>query len=216
MSTETGLYRLMTWLSPAYPVGAYAFSGAIVDRQSAYRWIRDLVRMGNGRADLVFLKDAWDACRDVNKLSILARYAVAFQATAELRTETLAQGRAFANVTRDAWPESRVDAALDALGEDLAYPVVVGVVAGWHGISLGDAMIAYGHAFSANLVSAAVRLVPLGQTDGQRITADLEMDVECIAGEASTLTYDTVSNATFMSDIASMKHEVQYTRLFRS
>ncbi len=225
MSTDAGLYRLMTWLSPAYPVGAYAFShgleyavesGAIADRRSAYRWIRDLVRMGNGRADLVFLKDAWGSCADMERLAGIAEYAVAFQATSELRTETLAQGRAFAQVTRDAWPASQLDAALDAIGDNTAYPIVVGVVARCHGIAQRDAMIAYGHAFSANLVSAAVRLVPLGQTDGQRMTAELENDVQGAAREASALTHDTVSNATFMSDIASMKHETQYTRLFRS
>ena len=225
MSTESGLYRLMTWLSPAYPVGAYAFShgvehvvesGAIIDRESAYQWIRDLLRQGNGRADLVFLKDAWDACAETETLTGIARYAIAFQATSELRTETLAQGRAFANVTRDAWPTSRLGRVLDAIGEDLAYPVVVGAVARCHGIAKRDAMVAYGHGFAANLVSAAVRLVPLGQTDGQRMTAKLEGVVESSVEAASALTYDKVSNATFMSDIHSMKHEIQYTRLFRS
>jgi urease accessory protein len=225
MGTEPGLYRLMTWLSPAYPVGAYAFShglehaveaGELVDKRSAYQWIRDLVRMGNGRADLVFLKDAWEGCGDTEALAGIARYAIAFQATSELRTETLAQGRAFANVTRDAWPTSRFELVFDAIGEDLAYPVVVGAVARCHGIDQREAMIAYGHAFSANLVSAAVRLVPLGQTDGQRMTAELEADVESAVRDATALRYDTVSNATFMSDIQSMKHEIQYTRLFRS
>ena len=230
MSTESDLYRLMTWLSPSYPVGAYAFShgieyavesSAVTDRISAYQWISDLVLKGNGRADLVFLKSAWEACAweactSEERLADTARYACAFQGTSELRTESLAQGRAFADVTRDAWPASNLDKVLEAIGEDTAYPVVVGAIARCHEIGQQSAMIAYGHAFAANLVSAALRLVPLGQTDGQRMTAALEGDIKVAVTEASALTYDTVSNATIMSEISSMKHETQYTRLFRS
>lgn len=225
MSSDTALYRLMTWLSPSYPVGAYAFSHGIEnaverdyirDRDTALDWIRDLVLHGNGRSDLVFLKEAWDAYGDSAALRQIAAYAVAFQTTNELRTESVAQGRAFAEVTREAWHSERLIESLDAIADAPAYPVVVGVTAAAHAVGREDTMLAFGHAFAANLVSAAVRLVPLGQTDGQRMTAALEPDVGAAIGEATTLSRHTVSNATIYSDICSMNHETQYTRLFRS
>ncbi len=225
MSTDPALYRLMTWLSPAYPVGAYAFShgvenaverGFVHDRDSTLEWIRDLVRHGNGRADLVFLKEAWDSGDNTGALAKLARHAVAFQATSELRTESLAQGRAFAEVSRSAWHTPALDVRLEAVADAPAYPVVVGAVAAAHGIARDSTMMAYAHAYTANLVSAAVRLVPLGQTDGQRVTAALEADVKDAVAQANTLTCHTVSSATIYSDICSMNHETQYTRLFRS
>lgn len=225
MSTDTALYRLMTWLSPSYPVGAYAFShgienaverGFVRDRNTAFEWIRDLLRHGNGRADLVFLKEAWDAYDDNDALRQIAQHAVAFQTTSELRTESVAQGRAFIEVTRNAWPTESLHEHLDALADAPAYPVIVGAVAGAHGVGREDTMLAFAHAFGANLVSATVRLVPLGQTDGQRMTADLETDVAAAVADASTLSRHTVSNATIYSDICSMNHETQYTRLFRS
>ena len=225
MSTDSALYRLMTWLSPSYPVGAYAFSHGLEnavernfvhDRDTALGWIRDLVLHGNGRADLVFLKEAWEAGGDTQALKGLARYAVAFQTTSELRTESVAQGRAFAKVSRSAWQTRELDAALDAIAEAPAYPVVVGAVAAAHDVARESTMLAFAHAFAANLVSAAVRLVPLGQTDGQRMTAALEGDVTVAVSDACALTRYTVSNATIYSDICSMNHETQYTRLFRS
>jgi urease accessory protein len=225
MSTDSALYRLMTWLSPSYPVGAYAFShgienaverGFVHDRDTALEWIRELVLHGNGRADLVFLKEAWEARGDTRALDALARYAVAFQTTSELRTESVAQGRAFGEVSRNAWQVPELDAVLDAVAEAPAYPVVVGAVAAAHDVARESSMLAFAHAFAANLVSAAVRLVPLGQTDGQRMTAALERDVTAAVSDAGTLTRHTVSNATIVSEICSMNHETQYTRLFRS
>ena len=225
MNTDTALYRLMTWLSPSYPVGAYAFShgienaverGFIGDRESALEWIRDLLRYGNGRADLVFLKEAWDAHDDRESLQSIARHAIAFQASSELRTESIAQGRAFAEITRNAWQDPILDTALEAIADSPAYPVVVGAAAASHGIDREATMLAFAHAFCANLVSATVRLVPLGQTDGQRITAALEPEVMAAVTDAGSLSRHTVSNATIYSDICSMNHENQYTRLFRS
>ncbi len=225
MSTDAALYRLMTWLSPSYPVGAYAFSHGlenaverdyVQDRDTALDWIRDLVLHGNGRADLVFLKEAWDARGDTKALKDLARYAVAFQTTSELRTESVAQGRAFAEVSRNAWQTGEMDEVLEAVADAPAYPVVVGAVAAAHEVARESTMLAFAHAFAANLVSAAVRLVPLGQTDGQRMTAALEEDVTAAVSDACALTRYTVSNATIYSDICSMNHETQYTRLFRS
>ncbi|HKL62902.1 MAG TPA: urease accessory protein UreF [Woeseiaceae bacterium] len=223
------LFRLMSWLSPAYPVGAYAFSHGleqaveadqVTDRDGARKWIAAVMAMGGGYADLVFAGAAWDidagrqtaldALRELNQL------ALAFQGTAELRLESTAQGRAFASVTADAWPCAATEALTQLSRDEIVHAVAVGAVARSHGIGRTDTLTAYAHAYAANLVSAAVRLIPLGQTDAQRITAEL-MPV-CLAAveRAAATPVDDVSSSTPMVDVASMKHEVQYTRLFRS
>ena len=223
MSTSDSLYRLMSWLSPTYPVGAYSFShgleyavdaGLVTDRESAHDWIAAVVTAGNGFADLVFVAAAWDS--ELTELSGLNEYVLAFQGTAELRLESTAQGRAFHSVTADAWPCAATDALTTIPQDEITYAVVVGAVAGSHNIDKRDAVLAYAHAFAANLVSAAVRLVPLGQTDGQRITADLLPTCMAAAERALATTPDEASTSTPMVDIASMQHEHQYTRLFRS
>ena len=224
-TTTDGLFKLLTWMSPSYPVGAYAFShglenavdeGLVADRASAQEWIRDVIAYGNGRADLTFLRAAWEAATDREELARLAEYCAAYESTMELRLESEAQGRAFADVSASAWSDPHIERSLAAIGDRLPYPVVVGTVARHHGVDRTASMTAYGHALVANLVSAAVRLVPLGQTDGQRITAALESDVLCAVDEALRLDPYHVTTATLRLDIASMNHETQYTRLFRS
>ena len=223
MSKDDSLFRLMSWLSPAYPVGAYSFShgieyavdaGLVTDVESVRNWIATIMAAGNAFADLVFVAAAWDSAPD--DLPGLNEFALAFQGTAELRLETTAQGRAFCLVTSEAWPCEALDALQGVAPNDVVYPVVVGAVAKSHGIERGDTMTAYAHAFAANLVSAAVRLIPLGQTDGQRITADLMPTCMAAVERAAVTSADEVYTSTPMVDIASMKHEKLYTRLFRS
>jgi urease accessory protein len=98
----------------------------------------------------------------------------------------------------------------------IAYPVAVGVAAAGHGLPLEDALEAFGLGFVANLVSAAVRLGIVGQTDGQRVTAALVPAIRALASFAQGATQDDLGGAAFRSDLAALKHETQYTRLFRS
>lgn len=223
MSNGDSLFCLMSWLSPTYPVGAYSFShgleyavdaGLVSDAKSVRDWIATIMMAGNGFADLVFVAAAWDS--EPDQLPGLNEFVIAFQGTAELRLETTAQGRAFCLVTAEAWPCESLEALQGNAQDDIAYAVVVGAVAKSHGIDRKEAMVAYAHAFAANLVSAAVRLIPLGQTDGQRITADLMSTCLAAVERAAATAADEVSTSTPMVDIASMKHEHQYTRLFRS
>ena len=225
MSTDSSLYRLMTWLSPSFPVGAYSFShgletavesGRVHDRDSARQWITALVTLGGGQSDLVFLAEAWDAATDAEQLRDVHELALAFQPTAEIRTETAAQGNAFVKTIAASWPCESTDTLTRVADGAVVYPVAVGAVARDHGIDRMTAMEAYAHAFAANLVSAAVRLVPLGQTDGQKITAALLDDVRHAVAMAGDTPLDSVASSCILSDIMSMQHEVQYTRLFRS
>ena len=223
MSTTDSLFRLMSWLSPTYPVGAYSFSHGleyavdadlVTDRESVRDWIATIMTTGNGFADLVFVAAAWDS--EAAELAELNEYVLAFQGTAELRLESTAQGRAFFLVTADAWHCAAIDALKVIAVDEITYAVAVGAVAKSHNIGKTDIITAYAHAFAANLVSAAVRLVPLGQTDGQRITAELIPICVAAAERAAATAADEVATSTPMVDIASMKHEHQYTRLFRS
>ncbi|MDJ0654883.1 MAG: urease accessory protein UreF [Xanthomonadales bacterium] len=225
MTTDGELYRLMSWLSPAYPVGAYAYShglenavenGLVVDTATACDWIATVISSGNGQSDLVFVCAAWDRAADPQGLVDLNEFALAFQPTAELRLESSAQGKAFTKVSADAWYCRAIDTLEKLPGAEIAYPVAVGALAAGHGICRQTTMLAYAHGFASNLVSAAVRLVPLGQTDGQRITASLMPIAEAAVAEAMDTPFEDVATATPMVDIASMNHESQYTRLFRS
>nr|WP_132807091.1 urease accessory protein UreF [Tepidamorphus gemmatus] len=216
------LYRLMAWLSPAYPVGAFSHShgleweveaGNVCDAQGLSRWIGDILRHGGGRQDAILLAATWRAIRggDAAGLAMIAELAAALSPSRERRTETLSQGRAFALATEAAWP-----AGVGEDPADLAYPVAVGLAAARHGIALEPALVAYLHAFAANLVSAGVRLVPLGQTDGQRAIARLEPVVAAVAAEAMAADLEVIGGCALLADIASMRHETQYTRLFRT
>jgi urease accessory protein len=218
------LYRLQAWLSPGYPVGAFSFSsglewaieaGDIADAPSLQRWIAVILADGGGFCDAVFFVHAHRAVEqsDDKAFAAVAELALAFAPSRERHLETTAQGGAFLAATRAAWP----CAALDRLASGpCAYPVAVGAAAAGHGIPLAPALAAYLHALAANLISAGVRLVPLGQTDGQRVLAALEPIVAATAARALATPLDEVGSAAFRADLASLRHETQYTRLFRS
>ena len=135
---------------------------------------------------------------------------------AERQLETTAQGRAFIDTTLAAWPCAALETLRCRLAKPVAYPVAVAVAAAGHGIAVAPALHAYLHAVTANLMSAGVRLVPLGQTDGQRVVAALAPVIADTATRALATPLDDVGAAVFRADIASMRHETQYTRLFRS
>jgi len=228
--SESALYRFMTWLSPAFPVGAFSYSHGIEyaveadlvsGRDSLARWITGILIHGSGSVDAIFAAAAWGAVTggDEGELARLSEYAEAYRGTAEMALESRAQGRAFLDAVRSAWPDPKLDAwmrQLAAAKRSPAYPVAVGVAAAVAGISRNLTVTAYLHAFAANLVSAGVRLVPLGQSDGLAAMATLELPVRVAAEDALTRDLDDIGTATLMVDWTSMQHETQYTRLYRS
>jgi urease accessory protein len=216
------LYRLMAWLSPSYPVGAFSYSGGLEwaveagdvhDAETLRQWISVIIGEGGGFCDAVFFAQAYRAAGDDSALREVGELAVAFAPSKERHLETTAQGRAFLEVTRAAWPCPALDLFTNG---DVAYPVAVAVAAAGHGIALAPALQAYLHAVAANLISAGVRLIPLGQTDGQRVLAALQPIIRASAERALVTEVDDVGAASFRADLASMRHEAQYTRLFRS
>jgi len=228
---DAALYRLMAWLSPSYPVGAFSHSsglewaneaGWVTDRPGLIAWIEDALSAGAGWNDAVLFVHAHRAAAsgDDDRLSEVAELAAALAASRERQVETLAQGTAFLTISRSAWPVPGLERLAVRVGESVAYPVAVAACAAGHGIALAPALTAFLHAVAANLVSAAQRLVPLGQTDGQRAIAALMPAVEAAAARAVSLPagdpFSHCGGLAVAADIASMQHETQYTRLFRT
>ncbi|WP_334361312.1 MULTISPECIES: urease accessory protein UreF [unclassified Bradyrhizobium] len=221
------LYRLMTWLSPSFPVGAFSYSsgiewaveaGDITDAASLRDWLAAMLSEGSGFCDAVFLAQAHRAASAQDEIALrgIAELAAAFVPSRERQLETSTQGRAFIDIARSAWACDGLDGMVAACGGATVYPVSVGIVSAAHAVPLAPAMHAFLHAVVSNWISAGARLVPLGQTDSQRILASLETGVAAAAGRALTASLDDLGSATFRADLASLRHETQYTRLFRS
>ena len=225
--TAPALYRLMTWMSPAYPVGAFSYSGGIEwaveagdirDADTLCHWLTTMIRHGSVFCDAAMFVHAHRAAaaRDDKVLAGVAELAAAFIGSKERFLETTAQGQAFLQITRTAWPTPALDRLTTAWNGPLAYPVVVAAACAGHGIAIVPALQAFLHSVASNLVSAGVRLIPLGQTDGQRVLAALEAPIAQTAARALVTAIDDIGTATPRADIAGMRHETQYTRLFRS
>jgi urease accessory protein len=226
-SEAAALYRLMTWLSPAFPVGAFSYSsgiewaveaGDIGDAASLRDWLGAMLADGPGFCDGVFLAHAHRAAasRDDEGLRDIAELASAFVPSRERQLETSAQGRAFIDIARAAWNCDGLDEMIASCDGPIVYPVAVGLVSARHAIPLAPTMHAFLHALTSNWISAGARLIPLGQTDSQRVLALLEPVVVATAKRALAASLDDLGSATFRADLASMRHETQYTRLFRS
>ena len=225
--SASALYRLMAWLSPAYPVGAFSYSsgiewaveaGDIADAAALRDWLTVMLTDGGGFADALLFAHAHRAAEsDDNKaLRAVAELAAALAPSKERHLETTAQGNAFVEATRAAWGCEALDRLKNIWDGPVAYPVAVAAAAAGHGVALAPALAAYLQALAANWVSAGVRLVPLGQTDGQRVLAALEPVIAASAQRAPRVALDDLGSAAFRADLAGARHETQYTRLFRS
>ncbi|HMK71122.1 MAG TPA: urease accessory UreF family protein [Xanthobacteraceae bacterium] len=217
----------MAWLSPAYPVGAFSYSGGIEwaveagdikDAETLRHWLAMMLGEGGGFCDAVFFIHAHRATTAADDVALrtVTALAAAFVPSKERFLETTAQGRAFLEATRAAWPCAALTRLAAAWQGPVALPVAVGVACAGHGIAGEVALSAFLHALVANWISAGVRLIPLGQTDGQLVLAALEGAVAAAAQRALATPLEEVGSAALRADLASMRHEGQYTRLFRS
>jgi urease accessory protein len=225
--SDEALYRLIAWLSPGFPVGAYAYShglefavedGRVTDAKDLCAWIEGILSLGAGAVDGPLFAGAWRADDD-QALQEVAELADCYRATKEMALESGAQGTAFLTTVAETWtsPDFAHHAKiLGSLGRPIAYAVAVAVAAADAGVPLRAALIAYFYAFAANLTSAGVRLIPLGQVAGQRIIEKLRGPVSAAAEAAMEIPLDDIGSAGALIDWTSMQHETQYTRLFRS
>ncbi|WP_299724265.1 urease accessory UreF family protein [uncultured Tateyamaria sp.] len=203
---------LMQWLSPAFPVGAFAYShgleqaiadGQVSDAATLQDWIETLITQGSACADAILLAAAYTA-DDPAQIDATAR---AFAASAERLKEADLQGTAFCDTARAVW---NIDIST------LTYPVAVGTAARAMAVPLDQTLPLYLHAFASNLIAAAQRLMALGQTTGQQVLANLAPAITATATEATTSSLDDLTATSFAADIAAMRHEALSPRIFRT
>lgn len=217
---KQSLLRLMTWLSPAFPVGGFAYSGGletavreghVTDAAALAQWLESAIDHGQLHNDAVLLAEAWNAEGDAARLSDAAELARAMAGSAERYLELTAQGDAFIEA---AAPWSRITVA--TFDREIPYAVAVGAVAALNGIGLQETLTAWLHASSSQSISAAIRLGVLGQRQAMALLADLEPIILQAARRAATSTIDDLGSATVMADIMSARHENLHSRLFRT
>ena len=220
--------RLLTWLSPSFPVGGFSYShgieyaietGLVCNAAQLANWVDGILRFGAGHNDGLLLLAAYRASTHppYDDLVAAARQAVALRGTAELARESITQGKAFLKAVASGWPAYIDTAPVKALAScQLTYPVIVGCLCAVANIPEEMVLETYLTAFANNLISAGIRLVPLGQSDGLRIVAMLEPCIVDQVKKLSLFSLDYLGSAALTADWSSMKHETQYTRLFRS
>ena len=220
MRTEAAQLRLLTWFSPAFPVGAFGYShgletaireGRVPDAEALYAWIRSLLEQGSGWSDAVMFKLAWSAGDDL-ELAELAELGEALAPSRERHRETMQLGTAFASAVRS-WASP---SPIEGESRERPYPVVAGAACADAAIPLASALTAWLHGFAANLVSVAVRAIPIGQSDAVQVLAALEPAILAVAERAAPATRDDLGSCAFLSDIAAMRHETLQPRLFIS
>lgn len=209
-------FRLLAWLSPTFPVGSFSYShgledaasrGLLRDARDLAAWIETLLHSGSAWNDAVLFAEAWRRVSADEIAGEVAGLAEALVGSAERHLETTAQGHAFATAMT----------AFDGTsGEAVPYCAAIAAAAARAGIALEPALLAYLQAFVSNLLQAGIRLSILGQTGAVRTLAQLEPAIAAAASRAARSGLDDLGSAAFMSEIAAMKHETQYSRLFRS
>jgi urease accessory protein len=223
---ESGVLLLQAWLSPAFPVGGYSYShgleyaveaGALPDRAALQNWIEGILLLGAGRNDALLIREIHRAvlAQEFDRCDEIAAFAVALRGTSELSLEASAQGAAFLKALIAGWPEFSAREPLRQWRRPV-YPVAFGAAAAVAGIDARQAIVTYLHAFCSNLVSAALRLMPIGQSDGLACLANLSKTLPSLADALELVPFDDIGAAALMVDVFSMRHETQYTRLFRS
>ncbi|CCB64772.1 urease accessory protein UreF [Hyphomicrobium sp. MC1] len=219
--------KLLIWLSPAFPVGSFAFShglewavqaGQVRNVATVIAWLDALLEYGGLRNDAIFAAHAWHAAmvRDARALIEVNELALAMAGSKERYLETTAQGNAFVTIIREAWRAQDFDWGIASVRGDVAYPVAVGLTGAAHEISRHEMLRCFVLAQVQNLVSAVIRLSVIGHTDGQHAIASLLPAIGRLVLVAETATLDDIGGAAFQSDIAALRHETQYSRLFRS
>ncbi|MGA8532576.1 MAG: urease accessory protein UreF [Candidatus Tumulicola sp.] len=228
--TPLSLIRLQAWLSPAFPIGSFSYShglewaveaGHVRDRQSLVDWLEADLLYGSARNEAFFFYEAWCCTVRNDRATLLeiAELAAAFRATSEFARESFQQAAACLATLQKVWPDQRLGWLSEVLRERNIQPVlavVLGIRGATQCLPVNLVLPAFLQSYIANLVIAGVRLIPLGQTDGQCALAELEKAVLAASADAEKTSVDDLGSAAFTLDLASVAHETQYTRLFRS
>ncbi|MET0748592.1 MAG: urease accessory UreF family protein [Rhizobium sp.] len=215
----SALLRLMAWLSPAFPIGSFAYSsgleraahdGLVINAATLGNWLSSIITHGAVWNDVVLMAEAHRSFGDATRSAECAALAEALAGSRERHQETMLLGDAFLSAAA-AWPQSAA-----ATPRNAAYPVAVGAVAAAHGVACESAIAAYLHAVLSQGVSAAIRLSVCGQKGGVGVIAALEETIILVASRAAETTLEDLGSAAIQADIVALRHETQRVRLFRS
>lgn len=218
MTDNRTLLRLLSWLSPVFPIGGFAYSagleqvvddGMVTNAATLRDWLEVVLSNGAQWNDAVLFAASWRADGDKSTVKDLCDLAEALAGSAERHREMLDQGQAFVSASRH-WVD------LDLLPKRPALPVAIGLACQTSNICVEDGLAAYLHAFVSSQLQAAIRLSIMGQDGATRLLAELEQPVLSVARLASSAMLEDLGSATISAEIASMKHESLQPRLFLS
>lgn len=224
-SSHYALLKLLQLASPALPVGAYSYSegietlvecGTIADAQNLKHWLQQELNYGAIRLEAAVMVRAYQSVivNDMAALGYWNHWLSAARETEELRSSSWQMGRSLMRLMLELQPQ--LAPAIDAAGNPCNLAIAFGIAAASWQINLSDALLGYLHSWATNLITAGVKLVPLGQTAGQLLLLELHPHLIHAAEEIFALEDDNLSSCGWGLALASMAHETQYTRLFRS
>ena len=224
---SSSLLQLLWLASPALPVGGFSYSegleaaieaGKLHDEASAQVWLADQLALGLARSELPLLAKAiaaWSA-HDAERIVALNAWALATRETSEMRRQSEQMGRSMHVWLHQRKPADPRLATLSALSPAPAWPISFALGAAQSGAEVGDALLAFGFGWAENMVQAALKAVPLGQSAGQRILGAIAAALPDVVDTAIAVTDDERQAFAPMLAILSSQHETQYSRLFRS
>jgi len=214
ISINPKTHKVMAWLSPSFPLGAFAYShglefeiseGNVSTSEELYEWLKDILRFGSVWNDLVLFCNSYKT--DVNSLNELSDIAKAFAQSKERYYETIEMGNAF----------SKIISSIEGVYlKGMPLPIIMGYIAKIENVSLPYILPLYAHSFISNLISVSIRLLPLGQTDAQKLLFSLFPIIDDVSKEALKSNIGDMRNKCVLADLASMKHETLKVRLFKS
>ena len=216
---DASLLRLMTLFSPVFPVGGFTYSHGleqavhenfITNAEDLFNWLDDLAIHGSLHNDAILISEAWRYTNQDQNISSLIEIANTIAASKERSMEIDLQGAAFCKAIAETGFSKKI------YNKTMPYPIAVGVLGYQMEIELQSVLTAYLHAFISNLVQTAIRLVPLGQSDGVKTMARMEERVLSLIVQNDKLTIDQLGSCCLLSDIMAMRHETLYSRIFRS
>ncbi|MFP6778946.1 MAG: urease accessory UreF family protein [Alphaproteobacteria bacterium] len=227
IKSNNSMYYLLTWFSPSFPIGAYAYSHGleyaiesktINNISDLENWLSDFLNYGTCYNDGILISSAYDAVinNNIKELEKIALIAKAFKPTKEISLESNQQGISFAQTLSASLKSKKFDSLINSINKNISYVTVVACAGAVCSINKIDLLNSYFHAFISNLVSAALRLMSIGQTDSQILILKFKKEVELLTNKILLYTIDDMGSSVFIGDWSSAKHEKQYSRLFRS
>ena len=220
MKNFNNILKLLTWNNQAFPIGSYSFSSGleyavesnlITTGYELQSWLKNLLNFGSIQTDAILLVEAWKLMKKKKNRNLieLNNFAISLNQSYEKYIENYEQGKSFIKITSDAWNHK-------FQSKNLTFPLAYASSAYQENIKLEDTLISYLHANLCNLLSAGIKLIPLGQTEGQRIQIKLNLYIEEEYKIILKKDMNDIGNCGWVNDIVSMQHENQFTRIFRT